>query len=126
MGQGSVCIGLAEPAYSRTHGLAHRPSSHFKHLQHQLPYNEQQNATLETEMADMKPSPMPHRGTKTKVNTGSVGSSKKANMSGAQDGFPSGGLSRAIGELKSQNHEMGHLRHEPLAGMKPRGGNSNG
>lgn len=76
-------------------------------------------------MKDMKPSPMPKAAEKTKVNTGSVGGESKANMKGAAMGQPSGGLKGAIGELKSQNHSMGHLRHEPLAGLKPRGGNSN-
>jgi hypothetical protein len=53
------------------------------------------------------------------------GAERKANMKGAATDQPSGGLKRALSELKSQNHSMGHLRHEPLAGLKPRSGNSN-
>lgn len=78
---------------------------------------------------DMKPSPKnpanqsnPHSRLKTRENTGSVGGETKADVKGAARGQPTDGLKGAIGELKSQNHEMGYLRHEPLAGLKPRGG----
>ena len=76
---------------------------------------------------DMKPANQmnPKSRMKTTVNKGSPGPEKKADMSGAMNGKPSGGLKGAMAELKSQNHEMGHLRHEPLAGLKPRGGDSN-
>lgn len=78
-------------------------------------------------MMNMKPANQgnPSSRMKTKVNTGSAGPEKMVDMKGAAGGKPSGGLKGAISELKSQNHEMGHLRHEPLAGLKPRGGDSN-
>lgn len=75
-------------------------------------------------MKDMKPAPMPTSGHKAPAK-GNPGLERKAQVKAAQTGQPSGGLRGAIHELGSQNHSMGHLRHEPLAGLKPRGGNSN-